>query len=88
MEGQTAIAVPEGPAKLAPCRWCGAPSMGTVEIEPARMGTVRGQRVLKRPALEVAACREHLAIPGRQEAKCSCGYRDPDPKCRARIHNA
>lgn len=88
MKGQTSIPVPPPRTVLGACRWCGEPATEMLEIEPARMGTANGQRVLKRPALEVPVCRAHAGILARQPVKCSCSYRVPDHKCRAATHNA
>lgn len=67
MPEQTSIPVPEEPQDDGPCVWCGKPSVGMVEVEPARWGTaVNGARVLKRRALEARACEDHIGIVDRQ----------------------
>lgn len=88
MDGQTAIPVPDGGLRLGPCRWCGERSVTMLEIEPAKMGMSKGTRICKKPALEAPVCNYHSGILGRQPVQCTCHYREPDPRCRAEIHNA
>lgn len=52
------------------------------------MGTSNGQKVLKRPSLEVPVCKQHAGIMARQPVKCSCSFRQRDWSCKAKIHNA
>lgn len=86
MKGQTAIPVPQGPTALGVCRWCGEPATELLEIEPAKMGTSKGQRVLKRPALEAPVCKEHAGIVSRQPIPCTCSFRQYNPNCKAKAH--
>lgn len=62
MSEQTAIPVPETTPELGPCLWCGAPAVGTVEIEKPRYRTDRGVRLLARAALVQPACAVHIHI--------------------------
>lgn len=56
-EGQTEIPVPQGPASLGPCRWCGRPSVGVIELEKPRYRTAaNGVRVVARRAIEAEVC--------------------------------
>jgi hypothetical protein len=66
MPEQTSIPVPNGPTEHGPCRWCGAPSVGTVEVEKPRYRNDRGVRVVAKAALEVPACSEHIRILDHQ----------------------
>lgn len=67
MDEQTAIPVPEEPGDLGPCRWCGEPAVGLVEVEKAKYTSARGARVMARRAIEAPACAEHIDIADRQE---------------------
>lgn len=57
---QTEIPVPESPPTLGPCRWCGRPAVGTIEVEKARYTTTaNGTRVVARRAIEAEVCQSH-----------------------------
>lgn len=88
VKGQTSIPVTYERPALGDCRWCDEPAVEMLVIEPAKMGTSKGQKILKKPALEAPVCREHAGILDRQPVKCKCLYRLPDHTCRAAIHNA
>lgn len=60
MPDQTQIPVPETPPTLGPCRWCGKPAVGTIEVEKARYTVAaNGTRVLARRAIEAEVCQAH-----------------------------
>lgn len=65
MSEQTVIPVPLAPAPLSPCRWCGEPAVGTVEVEPARYRNDRGTRVVAKAALMMPACKDHVGAFSR-----------------------
>ena len=69
MTAQTSIPVPDAPAHLGPCRWCGKPSVDTIEVEPPKYRNHRGVRVVARVALEVPACKHHMDILGWQPSE-------------------
>lgn len=69
IKGQTSIPVPSVASELAPCRWCGEPSVGMVEVEKPRYRNDRGVRVIARAAIEAPACKEHIGIIERQPAE-------------------
>lgn len=66
MTEQTSMPVPEGGDPIGPCRWCGEPGVGMVEIEGAKFTSHHGIRVMARRPIEVPACADHIDIVDRQ----------------------
>lgn len=69
MADQTAIPVEEPTPTLGPCRWCGQPAVGTIEVEKPRYRTAaNGVRVLARRAIEAEVCQTHwLTLNGGRD---------------------